>query len=56
MSDAEKQKETENMERYTFRLPPTLLDEAKQKAGMIPLSKIIRRLIEKWLNGEIRID
>lgn len=50
------EKDDEKMERYTFRLPPSLLDIARQKAGLIPLSKIIRVLIEKWLSGEIVID
>lgn len=50
------QQENEKMKSYTFRLPPSLLNEALQKAGMIPFSKIVRRLIEKWLKGEISID
>lgn len=48
--------EVEKMERYTFRLPPSLLEVAKRKSGMVPLSKIIRKLLEKWVRGEIEID
>jgi predicted CopG family antitoxin len=31
-------------------------EQAQKKAGMIPMSAIIRRLIAKWLKGEIELD
>lgn len=46
----------EKMERYTLRMPPSLWEAAKTKSGIIPLSAIIRRLVEMWLHGEIDID
>lgn len=46
----------ENMIPYTLRIYPSLLERAKMKAGLIPLSAIIRILIEKWLKGEISIE
>ena len=41
---------------WTFRIPEDLLEELKAKAGMIPLSVIIRRLIEKYIKGEVGLD
>lgn len=41
---------------YTFKAPGDLLDKIKEKAGLIPVSAIIRRLLEKWLAGEINLD
>lgn len=41
---------------FTFRLPPSLLGQAKKKAGLVNLSVIIRKLVEKWLAGEITIE
>lgn len=55
MSKSEKYR-GEKMIPYTLRLYPSLLDRAKEKAGLIPLSTIFRLLIEKWLNGEITIE
>lgn len=46
----------EKMVSFTMRIYPTLLSRAKDKAGLIPLSIVIRLLIEKWLNGEINIE
>lgn len=44
------------MKPHSFKMPDSLVARAKDKAGMIPLSRIVRRLIEKWLNGEIKLD
>lgn len=55
-TDESKVKGAEKMERYTFRMPDSLLLKAKGKAGMVPLSRVIRRLIEKWVAGEIEIN
>jgi hypothetical protein len=49
-------KEIEKMTSFTMRVRPSLLDRAREKAGLVPLSTVIRLLIEKWLNGEIIIE
>jgi hypothetical protein len=38
---------------YAVRLPSSLLEQAKERAGMIPFSRIIRALILMWLEGKI---
>jgi predicted DNA binding CopG/RHH family protein len=48
-----KEQETANI---SLRVTPSLLERVKKKAGMIPLSKIIKRLLEKWVNGEVELD
>ncbi len=40
---------------FTLRLTPEEKEQAQQKAGDVPLSVIVRRLIQMWLNGEIEI-
>jgi hypothetical protein len=32
-----------------------LWDRAKKRAGSIPISGVIRRLLEMWLAGEIKV-
>lgn len=51
-----KDKGKENMISFTFRLPPSLIEQFKDKAGSIPISVIIRRLIEKYIKGEVGLD
>jgi hypothetical protein len=46
----------EKMQSFTFRLPPSILAAAREKAGLINLSVIFRKLVEKWLAGEIEIE
>lgn len=41
---------------FTFRLKPELFSRLKEKAGDIPISVIIRRLIEKYIRGEVGFD
>lgn len=41
---------------YTFRLPKDLIEQLREKAGYIPISVIIRRLIEKFIKGEVGLD
>ena len=41
---------------FLIRLPPDLLEQAREKAGLIPLARVIRRLLEKWINDEIDLD
>jgi hypothetical protein len=57
MSDQSKSKSggKEKMSFVGFRLPANDLADAKQKAGLVPLSSIIRLLVQKWLRGEITI-
>jgi hypothetical protein len=44
------------MQSFTFRLKPALIEQLRVKAGNIPLSVIIRRLLEKYIRGEIGLD
>lgn len=53
MVDDLKKKDGEKMESFNLRMPPSLVKSAKDKAGLIPLSAVIRTLIEMWLRGEI---
>ena len=41
---------------FTFRLPKDLLEQLRDKSGTISVSAIIRRLIEKYLRGEVGLD
>ncbi len=38
---------------YAIRMPAHLIEQAKEQAGMIPLTRIIRRLVELWAAGKI---
>jgi len=49
-------KEGNNMSSFTIRAPKTLLQQAREKAGYVPLSVILRKLLEKWITGEIELD
>lgn len=51
-----KKRVRENMQSFTFRLPPSLIEQLRDKAGSIPISVIIRRLIEKYIKGEVGLD
>ena len=48
--------EDEKMKTRSLRFPDSLWQRAIDKAGMIPLALIIRKLVEGWLSGEITID
>ncbi|GIK37588.1 MAG: hypothetical protein BroJett011_14210 [Chloroflexota bacterium] len=41
---------------YTFRLPPSLLEQAKQRSGFITLPRLLRILLVKYLRGEVKIS
>lgn len=56
MSNPKGKIEGEKMEQYSVRMTPSLWDTAMQKAGMIPLSAIIRKLLKLWIDGKIDID
>lgn len=40
---------------YTFRLPPSLLADAKRQSGFISLPRLMRILLVKYLRGEVKI-
>ena len=40
----------------TLSITPELWEEARAKAGLISLSAVIRRLLEKWIAGKIDLD
>lgn len=44
------------MSSFTIRAPKSLITQAKEKAGYIPLSVILRKLIERWVSGDIELD
>ena len=46
----------ENMKQYSFKISPSLLKDVEDKAGMVPVSRIIRVLLEKWVKGEIDVN
>lgn len=48
--------EEEKMIAISFRLQPDLFQRLKDRAGSVPISVIIRVLVEKWLTGEIDVD
>lgn len=43
------------MKRKSIRVPEALWAQAMKKAGLTPLSSIVRLLIQMWLDGEIEI-
>ncbi len=43
----------EKMKPYKVNFPPSLWIAARQKAGLMPLAKIIRTLVIMWLKGNI---
>lgn len=44
------------MSAFTMRVELELMAQAKKKAGVVPISRIIRILLKKWLSGQIEID
>lgn len=51
-----KTKGTEKMGSFTIRVHSDLIEKAKEQAGWVPLSEVIRRLLKMWVNGEIKLD
>lgn len=43
------------MKKYNINFPSSLWNDAKKKAGIIPLSVVIRQLVQMWVNGDIEI-
>lgn len=57
--------ENVNTSTYTMKQPKrprsvkisdTLWEKAKKKAGLIPVSAVIRELLDKWIRGEIDLE
>lgn len=48
--------EGEQMKQFAGRAPESLLKKVAEKAGYVPLSVILRKLLEKWVAGEIELD
>jgi predicted CopG family antitoxin len=47
----------QTQKRRNISIDDDLWEKAKEKAGgLMSLSAIIRRLLEKWLKGEITLD
>jgi hypothetical protein len=46
----------EKMVRRGLRIDLELWEQAKTKAGLIPISVIIRLLLKKWIKGEINLE
>jgi len=46
----------EIMVNHTIKMQPSLIEDTKKKAGNVPVSRIIRTLLEKWLEGEIELE
>lgn len=47
---------TEKGKRFEMRFSNNFFKEVKKKAGLIPIAAIIRRLLEKWLKGDVDLD
>lgn len=57
MDNHEKERDEEKMEQiYSFRMPIVLFKQLKERAGYVPISVVLRRLIEKFVKGEIDLD
>jgi predicted DNA-binding protein len=38
------------------RLPPEISEKFNKTRGLIPRTKVVRRLIDMYINGEIKIE
>lgn len=56
MTKRSRKKPEELMKSFTVRMPEGLLEQLSKKAGTIPISVVIRRLIEKYIKGEVGLD
>ncbi len=50
-----KRKDDQKMIPFPIRLPPSAIKQAKEKAGIVPVTKYLRTLILMWVNGEIEV-
>jgi predicted CopG family antitoxin len=46
----------DNMIRRSISIPAELWEAARVKAGTLSVSAVVRRLLEKWVRGEIGLD
>ncbi|GEM_PF-5515553 len=46
----------EQLRTTSIKLPESFFMKVAEKGGQIPLAVVIRRLLEKWLKGEISLD
>ena len=51
-----RKEQTTKMERHYINFLPEMWKQAKTKAGLTPLSAIIRKLVELWLAGKIDLN
>lgn len=51
-----KEKDKKAMVRRGLKVDLSLWEKAKTKAGITPISAVIRRLLEKWLKDEVDIN
>ena len=51
-----KRKEQGQMKNRQIRFPDSLWAKGKAKAGITPLSAVIRKLLEMWIAGKIDLD
>ena len=54
--DSRKGGKKEPMVTRNITVPLDFWEACKQKAGMRPLSAVIRKLLKMWLEGKIEID
>jgi hypothetical protein len=44
------------MVQRSISIEPEFWEQCKQKAGLKPISAVVRRLLELWLEGKINIE
>ena len=54
--DYDKKGDKQPMVKRNITIPLDFWEECKQKAGITPLSAVIRELLRMWLEGKIEID
>lgn len=55
MARKARKKPEELMKSFTVRMSEDLMERLKERAGLIPVSIVIRKLIEMYVNGEIEL-
>ena len=56
MNKEKEQRSSNQMKPRQIKFPEELWKTAQVKAGTIPVSVVIRRLVERWVKGEISLD
>ncbi|GIK43879.1 MAG: hypothetical protein BroJett011_77120 [Chloroflexota bacterium] len=54
--DYDERREKSKMVQRSISIEPNFWERCKEKAGLTPISAIVRRLLELWLEGKIKID